>query len=560
MVTLNALLSRSARYLLACSVGCVLSSCALFVPQKSGTTEITIFSLNDFHGHIQASKPVPYNASIVDTNDPGKRVTTPAGGYAHLTTLLNARRAAAPNNIFVAAGDMIGASPIGASLLNDEPVIEALNRLQLTASSVGNHEFDAGSVELLRKIKGDCEATGCAYPDFRGSHFSYLAANVVDRTSGKAWLPPYIVRQVGEVKVGIIGAVTVDTPNLVSAKGIASLRFEDEAAAINRVVPELKKHNVAAIIVLIHEGGMYKGSENDPTYRCEGLEGPIVPIVKKLDPAISLIVSGHSHQAYTCKIDGTLLVQARSYGAYLTESTLTIDRASKRVVNAVAVNHLVNQQQWPADASAQRLVDQVARQTAELAKRPIATLSAPLVRASADDVFDSPLGNVVADAQLHFAQHEGAADIAFMNTGGIRADLPAGAVSFGDLYATQPFGNTLIRMALSGAQIRALLEQQSTGKAGLYVSNGFQYRWLANAPVGERAQEIRFKGKPLNPSATYRVIVNSFLADGGDGFSVFTQGRERSTVGSDLHAIELYLRERADYLERVTLDRVLRIN
>ncbi|MBI3283377.1 MAG: bifunctional metallophosphatase/5'-nucleotidase [Burkholderiales bacterium] len=547
-----------------------LAACAQpALRQPAATADITIFSINDFHGNLQAAQPVPYMATLADPGHPGQQMSVPAGGYAYLAALLKQRRAAAPASILVGGGDLIGASPIGSAILRDEPVIEALNQLGLAATAVGNHEFDAGAATLLRKLRGECPATGCAYPGFRGAAFDYLAANVSEQGSAQPWLKPYVIRQVGEFKVGFIGAVTADVPNLVAGDKVGQLRFEDEASAVNRYVPELQRQGVAAIVLLIHEGADYAGAANDPSYRCEGLHGPIIAISKKLDPAISLIVSGHSHQAYTCKIDGRLVMQGGSYGAYLSEATLSIDRNTRQVLRAVAYNHLIAQHQLSAEPQAQQLVQHVAALTAAVRNRPVATLAGALMRDSAGAAFDSALGNVIADAQLSQTQNQGGAEIAFMNEGGIRADLPSGhpapplRLSYGDLYAAQPFGNTLVRLRLSGAQILALLQQQWQGRTAddpkkLFVSDGFSYRWNPASPIDERVQDVRLNGQPLLPEREYSVVVNSFLAGGGDGFSVLKQGTQRQSIGQDLEALEAYVQAQGERLANVKTDRVRR--
>lgn len=548
----------------------LLSACA--VPElahQSATTDITIFSINDFHGNLQADKPVPYMAPQDQHGHAhtGAALSTPSGGYAYLAALLKQRRLAAPNSILVGAGDLIGASPIGSAILRDEPVIEALNQLGLSVTSLGNHEFDNGAAALLGKIKGECPASGCAFPGFSGAKYEYIAANVREKEQAQTWLKPYVIRQVGEFKVAFIGAVTADTPNLVAGDGVKNLHFEEEAAAINRYVREIMQQGVAAIVVLIHEGAHYPGAANDPSYTCAGLQGPIIEIVKKLDKAISLVVSGHSHQGYTCKIDGRLVVQARSYGAYLTETTLTIQRSSNQVMNAVATNHLVDQSKYAADPEAQLLVDQVAALTNAVRSRPVASIGAPLTRAGAKANWDSPLGNVIADAQLSFARQSGAADVAFINAGSIRSDLPGGSaapgvpVTFGDLYAAQPFGNSLMRMRLSGAQLLQLLQQQwrsAEHPNKLFVSQGFSYRWNPAAAPQQRVQQVMLNGQPLDLQRQYTVIVNSFLAGGGDGFSVLKDGTERQNIGQDIQAFEAYVRQQGTRLSDVKTDRVQR--
>ncbi len=542
------------------------------ISKKSATTDITIFSFNDFHGNLQAEQPVPYMAPVLAVADEHGHshapASTAAGGYAYLASMLKQRRAAVGASILVGAGDLMGASPIASAMLRDEPVIAALNQLGLSVTALGNHEFDAGGPALQAKLAGVCPSSGCAFPGFSGAKYDYIAANVIKKSDGQTWVKPYVIRQVGEFKVAFIGAVTSDTPNLVAGDGVKDLYFEEEANAINRYVPEIQRQGVAAIVLLIHEGASYPGAANDPSYACDGLQGPIIGISKKLDKAISLVVSGHTHQGYTCKIDGRLLVQARSYGAYLTETTLSIDRSTQRVIQAVASNHLIAQNTLSADPEAQQLLAQVASLTAKVRTRPVTRLSVALTRASQAGQFDSSLGNVIADAQLQFAL--GHADFALMNAGGIRSDLALDKqgqpveINYGDIYAVQPFGNMLISMRLTGANILALLQQQwqAGSKAApkkLFVSNGFSYAWQPAAEPANRLQNVRLHGQPLDPQKQYTVVVNSFLADGGDGFTVFKQGTERRVLGHDLEAFEQYMRAQGAQLTGLKTDRVQRL-
>ncbi len=560
------------RFALLCCLS-LLASCS--TPSKqSATSEITIFSINDFHGNLQADKPVPYMAPITpmaDANDhdhdhAGAPMLTPSGGYAYLAAMLKQRRAAVKDSILVGAGDLIGASPIGSAILRDEPVIEGMNQLGLSVTSVGNHEFDNGGAALKSKLKGECPEQGCSFPGFHGATYDYLAANVSTKSDGKPWMKPYVIRQIGDVKVAFIGAVTVDTPNLVAGDGVKQLRFEDEASAINRSVPEIKQQGVSAIVLLIHEGAYFAGAANDPSYQCAGLKGPIIDIVKKLDKAISLVVSGHTHQGYTCMIDGRMVVQARSYGAYLTETTLTIDRGLNRVIHVEARNHLIEQAKLTADPAAQRLVDQVTTMTGVVRNREVGSIGGQLTRASDKNGWDSSLGNVIADAQLNFAKRSGTAELALINGGSIRSDLPGGnqaestPITFGDLYAAQPFGNSLVSMSLSGAQIMELLQQQwheADQPKKLFVSHGFSYRWDAALPLSHRVQDVRLNSQPLQPERQYKVIVNSFLAGGGDGFTILKQGTQRQIIGQDIEALEAYVREQGSALSSVKKDRVL---
>ncbi|HTD05431.1 bifunctional metallophosphatase/5'-nucleotidase [Undibacterium sp.] len=541
----------------------LLVSCSTTAP-VSGTTEITIFSINDFHGHVQSDHPVPYMAQQDDPAHPGQKISAPSGGFAYLATLLKERRRQAPASILVGAGDLIGASPAGSSMLKDEPVIEAMNQLGMEVSAVGNHEFDAGQQELSRKIKGECPSIGCKFPGFSGTRFSYIAANVLEKSTSQPWLKPYVIKQVGDVKVAFIGAVTTETPSIVSAVGIQNLQFIDEAQAINRYVPEIKRQNVAAIVVLIHEGANYPGAANDPSYRCDGLQGPIIDIANKLDPAINLVVSAHTHQAYTCKIGGKLVVSGRNYGSLLTEVKLKIDRVSNQVIDASAHNYAVDQRVLTPDPDAKKLVDQVAALTDKIRRRPIATLTTLLNRKHTEPYSDTSLGNVIADAQLSFARNTGAADISFMNSGGIRSDLQNLDVTFGDIYATQPFGNGVVRMNLSGAQIIKLLQQQWDGRPAdnpkmMAVSHGFSYQWRADAPIAERVTEVRLNGQPIDAGRQYAVVVNGFMADGGDGYTVLKAGTQRQLLGGDVDAMEAYMVANGGKLSDVDMNRIKRL-
>ena len=556
-------------YIVCTALGLSLTACAA-APQSAPTKttsshELVIYSFNDFHGHLQARQPVP--AMVYRDAEHASKVA--AGGYAYFASVLAEARLRHPQSILVGAGDMIGASPMNAALLDDEPVIEALNRLNLSVSSLGNHELDQGKAALRRKIDGKCPDQICAFADFSGARFSYIAANLIDTETGKPWLQPYVIRQIGELKIGFIGAVTTDTAHLVSANGIEGLNFEDEVTAVNRYVPELLSKGVDSIVLLIHEGANYRGEANDTSYQCPGLQGRIINIVKGLDPAIGLVISGHTHQAYTCKIEGRLVVQARSYGAYLTETRLQIDPNKHRVMQSDSRNILVDQATYTPNTQAAEFVAKVDALTQTLRSREIAVLTQALTRQGHANSYDSDLGNLVADAQLNFAQKQGGADIAFINSGGIRSDLLAPEnrypyrLQYGDLFAVQPFKNQLIRMQLSGKQIIALLHQQWRQGSGdeakkLAVSSGFSYVRGENDVDGKGVSQVSFKGKALEENALYRVVVNQFLADGGDGFTVLKAGTQRASLGADIEALEFYLRQVPNFDARSKEDRIVK--
>ena len=563
---------------LSCAIGLsALMSCSIMSPAITPATdniELTVFSLNDFHGNLQADHPIPYLAHVeqfpehehakedahgeTSHSDTHQTITVAAGGYAYLTSLLAERKKiAGAASILVGAGDLIGASPIGSALLEDEPSLDAMNQLGMAVSAVGNHEFDQGKDQLDAKIHGKCPVKGCSTPGFSGAHFNYLGANVIDTATGKPWLPPYEIKTVAGLRIAFVGAVTKDTPSIVIKEAIAGLRFDDEAEAINRTIPELQKQGVNLIIALIHEGGSFSGPATDPSYLCSGLSGRIIDIANRLDPAVDMIISGHTHQGYTCKINGRLVVQARSYGAMFTESHLTFSRKQNKLIHADAVNYLVDQRTVLPDPTAQHLVDQVATLTDVIRQRPVTRLSHPLRRMASKPHLDSPLGNVIADAQLGYARRYGAdrygvADFAITNSGGVRSDLPSVAantavdVTYGDVYATQPFHNHLVAMTLTGQQVRDLLQQQwqdttSDKPSLLIVSSTLSFGWRSSAKAADRLVNIMIHGQPIDLKKSYRVVANAFLADGGGGFTVLRQGTHREMLGLDSAALEDYL-------------------
>ncbi len=500
---------------------------------------VQVLAFNDLHGHLE-----PTNLTF--TLPGGQPI--PAGGVEYLATHIQQLRRKYRHSVLVSAGDAIGASPLLSALFHDEPTIEALNALQLAVSAVGNHEFDRGAAELLRLQQGGCHPQeGClGNRRFAGAKFQYLAANVMDEQTGQPILPPYKIYTFDGVNVAFIGMTLQGTPQIVAPSGIQGLRFLDEADTMNALVPELQKQGIQAIVALVHEGGFPTGGYNE----CPGISGPIVDIVRRTDPAVDVFITGHTHQAYNCVLDGRVVTSAAAFGRLLTEITLTLDRRTQDV-QAVRANNLIVTRDVPADGTLTRLLRRYKALADPLANRVIGQITADILRTPSPSG-EMPLGNLIADAQLAATQapEQGGAVVALMNPGGIRADLtytPGGQVTYGQAFAVQPFGNNLVTMTLTGAEIKALLEQQFDNPVPgqnriLQVSQGFRYRWLPTAPPGQRVQEITLNGQPLRPEQTYRVTVNSFLADGGDNFTVLRQGRDRLGGVTDLAAWEAYFR------------------
>jgi 5'-nucleotidase len=519
----------------------LLAACA--APRPTTPVEVKILAINDFHGNL---KPPQGGIRIRDPQDASKTVNVPAGGAEHMATALNELRAKNPNHIFVAAGDLVGATPLTSALFHDEPTIEAMNLMGLEASAVGNHEFDKGSVELLRLQRGGCHPSeGCKGPQpFGGARFRYLGAGIVDTRTGSNLLPSYHVKTFQGIPVAFIGLTLKDTPTIVVPAGVAGLKFGDEAETVNALVPGLRQQGIEAIVVLIHEGGVSVGDYNE----CPGISGPIVDIVKKLDRAVDLVISGHTHRAYNCRIDNRLVTSADKYGTIVSEIDLTLDPNTGDVTQARADNLIVRTDRFAKDSAQTQLIATYERLAAPLAKRVVGRLSAALSR-DESPAGETPIGLVVADAQLA-ATAEAGAQLALMNPGGLRANLSGdigGQVRYEDLFAVQPFYNNLVTITLTGAQLQRALEQQWLNQPRprvLQVSRGFSYSWDNSKPAGERVVpgSLRLNGVPIEPQQRLRVTVNSFLAAGGDNFSVFKQdGQDVRTGVMDIDALERYV-------------------
>ena len=518
----------------------LLAGCASTPSAPQPPLQVRLLALNDFHGNL---KPPP--GGFVD---PVRRTPTPAGGAAHLATALAEARAGQVHTAFVAAGDLIGATPLLSALLHDEPTIEVLSRMGLDFSAMGNHELDKGSAALLRLQGGGCDAkTGCQGPQpYKGAGFQYLAANTVVAATGRTLLPPYAIKRFDGVAVAFIGLTLKDTPSVVTPFGVAGLRFEDEADTVNRLVPELRKQGVEAIVVLMHEGGAGGGGIDE----CPNASGTMLKLVPRFDKAVDVVISGHTHRAFNCRIDGRLVTSAGQYGTLLTTIDLSIDRASRKVVQAVAKNEVVSHERFKADPAIAAQIATYERIVAPLAKRPMGKLTVALTR-NVERNGESAMGRVIADAQLQ-ATRDAGAQVALMNIGGVRSGLGADGrldMVYEDLFSVQPFYNQLVTLTLSGAQLLQLLEQQwQDGRSRpLQISNTLRYQWDGRLPEGTRVLpgSVTVEGKPLNAAADYRVTVNAFLADGGDAFAVLRQGRDKRPGLVDIDALEAYFKARS---------------
>ena len=534
----------------------LLSACAAQVAPPAAQApaapiEVQILAINDFHGNIE-TPPDPVSITRAD----GSVEKTRVGGAAQLASALARARRDNPNSITVAAGDLIGASPLASAYFLDEPTVDAMNLLGLGLASVGNHEFDKGSAELLRMQNGGCEKhttrMPCRLEPFAGARFQYLAANVV-RSDGSTIFPATAIRQIGPIKIGFIGETLKETQTLVSPGGVAGLEFKDEASVANALVPQLKAKGADAIVLLIHQGG--KVPDTYEEQGCKDFAGDILPILDRLDPAITTVISGHTHNAYSCTLErggaSRLLTSAGKYGFLYTDLRLSFDPATHRLLSERAVNVPVTGAAG-ADSQVAALVDRYSAAARPAAERVVGRLAGAAVKTLENG--ESPVADLIADAQYAATKgaDRGKADLSLINTGGARADLvpgPRGTVTYGQIFALEPFGNTLVVTSLTGAQLKALLEQQFedvNGKGQLRASTlvpsaSFHFAFDLSRPLGQRIVSMTLNGKAVVPHDRYRVTVNNFLASGGDGYSVLTQGTDAFDAGLDLDALEAWL-------------------
>ena len=511
---------------------------------QTAPVDLRILAINDFHGYL---RPPSGGIAIADPADKAKKIIVPAGGAETMATLVQQLRRGNKNTIFVAAGDLIGASPFLSAMFHDEPTIESLSMMGLEIAAVGNHEFDEGKDELLRMQNGGCHPVDkCQGPHpFTGAKFHYLAASTVEKSTGKTIFPPYEIREFEGIPVAFIGLTLKGTAGIVSPAGIADLEFRDEAETVNALVPELKARGVEAMVVLIHEGGYPTGDYNE----CPGISGAIVDIVQNLDSAIDVVISGHTHRAYVCNIDGRLVTSGDKYGTIVTAIDLKLDPATRDVISAKADNMIVRTGIYAKDPQQTALLESYDKFSAPLANRVAGSVATALSRLP-NDAGESVLGDIIADAQLAAttAAANGGAVIAFTNPGGIRNDIAKkndGTVTYADIFASQPFRNQLVTLTLTGKQIKDMLEQQwldPTQPRILQVSKGFSYRWDNTRPYGEHviADSLTLNGARIDPAAEYRVTVNDFLSAGGDGFTTLKQGAARRVGVYDIDALDSY--------------------
>jgi 5'-nucleotidase len=592
---------------LAAAAALLATGCATAPPPAPVHAKIIAF--NDFHGTLQS--PGSFGAGPRSPH-------VAAGGADALAAWVARLKSQDPNNVVVGGGDFVGASPLVSALFFDEPAVEALNHVGVDFTSVGNHEFDKGAAELLRLQHGGCRITdgrpdpnscrglGSARPgSFDGAHFQWLSANVVDKASGRTLLPPYGIKRFDGVPVAFIGMTLQGTPGIVSPAGVAGLEFRDEAATVNALVPQLRAQGVQAIVVLVHQGGAQPATEavdingcNDGLRHSDGSASEIARIVSRLDDAVDLVISAHTHQAYNCSAatvgggakglpnrSGRLVpvTSASAFGRVVSDIAITLDPRSHRMLSVTPVNRVVDRtdpaivQAIAAAPAVRDIVAGYAALAGPIADRVVGRLAIPLP-AVPDEAGEEPAGSLIADSQLQATQPAalGGAQIAFMNEGGVRSPgyVPSGdarppfALTYGAAFTVQPFGNSLVTMTLTAAQLKTLLEEQfggcrgQTGDRFLQPSNGFRSTWRAGAPACAKIVDATFTptdvtvtppvvtgpvqvivkdGVVQDPARTYRVTVNSFMAAGGDGYATLPAGTDRLGGAQDIDAFVQYL-------------------
>lgn len=570
------------------------AGCAFAAPQPAAKPAaaarpftVKIVGFNDYHGNLQS--PGTFGSSLLVPPDQ----RPPVGGAEYLAGYVEWLKAQNPLNIVVGAGDFVGASPLISALFNDEPSIETLNRIGLEFNAVGNHEFDDGAAELKRLQQGGCKVEGGVQDPnscrgaqvgtpvpFEGADFRLLSANVFVARTGRTLFPAYGIKKFKGVPVAFIGMTLKETPTIVTPSGVKGLQFRDEAETVNQLVPRLQALGVQSIVVLVHQGGFQTGAVQDIN-GCDGnLAGSAIEsIVGKLDDAVDLVISGHTHAAYNCRLPNAAgrtipVTSSSAFGRVLTDIDVTIDPATRDIVAAQVTNRLVDRTNAAVtpDAQVKSIVDGYAALVSPIANEVIGSITETLPSTAIDAACNMPAGDLIADAQLKATAPAGfgGAVLALMNRGGVRSPgftfaqsvgEGDGNVTYGEAFTVQPFGNSLVTMTLTAQDIKNVLEQQFAGCRGqsatatrvMIPSAGFRYRWDGAKACDARVTDVALtvggvtetlvdaNGLLPNPGKTYRVTVNNFMSTGGDGFTTFLNGTDRLGGAQDIDALVAYL-------------------
>jgi 5'-nucleotidase len=579
----------AATALVACGGDSDSTAATATPPAAAAPFTAKIIGFNDYHGTLESPGSFGQTTAVPAASRP------PVGGADFMAAQVASLKKQNSLNVVVGAGDLIGATPLISSLFFDEPSVETLNRIGLEFSAVGNHEFDKGSTELQRLQNGGCKITaGQADPNsckgatvgtpvpFEGAKFKWLSANVIATATGKPLLPAYGIKTLNGVKVAFIGMTLKATPTIVTPTGVAGLEFRDEAQTVNALIPELRAQGIESIVVLVHEGGFQTGTLGDINGCVGNLAGSaIAGVVSKFDNAVDLVISGHTHAAYNCSLPNATgrsipVSSSSAFGRVLTDIDVTIDPTTRDITKAVVTNRLVvrNDPAVVADPVVQKIVAEYGKLVSPIANAVLGSITADLPNSRADGACNMLAGNLIADSQLAATQPAtfGGAVMAFMNGGGVRspgftfASSPAGEgngnVTYGEAFTVQPFGNSLVTMTLTTQNIKDFLEEQFAGCLGQSATStrfalpsaGFKYTWDGAKACGARISNVTLTagaapaetlvdaaGSVQNPTKPYRVTVNNFMADGGDGYSTLIKGTNRLGGAQDIDALTAYM-------------------
>ncbi|GAB3263518.1 bifunctional metallophosphatase/5'-nucleotidase [Kineosporia babensis] len=514
---------------------------------KKVTAQLLAF--NDLHGHMTSDG---LSISAKTSTSKGSGYVT-AGGTPWLAGKIAAAKKDNPNSLVLSVGDQVGGSPLISGYYHDEGTIEAMNQF-VDVAVVGNHEFDEGTAELRRLVNGGCHPDdGCspASPKYSGAKFDMLAANVIDRKTGKSMLPGYVIKNVGGAKIGIIGTVTPDTTDLVPLQGIRDVKFKHEAPIIRDLAKKLRSQGVDAVIAMTHSGA-------DPTPRtpinsCEKLAGPARDLTAAVSGSVDAVLSAHTHQAYNCKVKGTLLTSAASYGRLLTKIDVTVD-TGKHQVTRIKANNVVISHTGKRDKKVSAVVDRYRKATDPIASKKVTTLKQTLTRTLTRHG-ETYLGRVIGDAQLAATKSKknGGAQLAVINRGLARMNLEKGKVTYGDVFDAQPMGNRLVTMTLTGRQIDAALESTFCHDAAvdndqrmpIEVSKSFYFSFDMDKKCGHkiRIRDMRLNGERMYADKKYRVTTIDFFSEGGSGLAGFPDGKNKVTGVLERDALTQYLKK-----------------
>lgn len=496
--------------------------------------KVQLLGLNDLHGQLDTVTKVG---------------TSLAGQMEYTAAALKAEEATNPNTLLLHAGDMIGGKPLISALFQDEPTIEVLEAIGFDAGTLGNHEFDEGIDELKRMMNGGEHPNGT--PEYDGMNFPLVAANAYDTRDGKLITDPYTVLETGGQKIGVIGVVTQETPSMIVTKGNETLKITDEAEAINKYTAELKEKGIESIVVLAHNPATQTGyTDSFDASR----------IAEQIDDEVDVIFAAHNHVKVNRVVDNKLIVQAYSYGSAFSDVELTIDPSTGDVTSKSAEIITVYQNDYTPDPNVAEIMDKYEAQVepikAQVVGESLSTLEKGYPTVTSE-FGDNGLGNLIADGMKDAMD----ADFALMNGGGVRSPLEAGEITYGDLFAVQPFGNVLNKATLSGADLRVILDEQISDRGLDYHISGFKYTYTYDdaAKTGKVQDILLPDGTPIDPATEYTVVVNNYMY--GNIKTSFGKLSSNMEVGPvDLDATVEYVKSLPSPIDYKSEGRITRVN